>query len=122
MEKRDILDYLGNKIGELELPEGTEESIWIKKLSLYSQPPIQQNIASVTSRQIRLQIVLAGLSLQNITDAISQLPEPDKSLALIEWEYATQYDRNHALVDTVGLILGLNSQQLDELWKSAAGL
>lgn len=39
MEKRDILDYQGNKIGELELPIGTSESVWQEKLDSYKVPP-----------------------------------------------------------------------------------
>lgn len=41
MEKRDILNYLGEKIGELELPIGTSEEIWQAKLALYAIPPIE---------------------------------------------------------------------------------
>lgn len=41
MEKRDILDYLGNKIGELELPVGTSESVWQEKLAVYALPPVE---------------------------------------------------------------------------------
>lgn len=41
MEKRDILDYQGNKIGELELPAGTSEEVWQDKLDKYKVPPEQ---------------------------------------------------------------------------------
>lgn len=44
--KRDILDYQGNKIGELELPDDTSEEVWQKKLSFYTQtPPSPQEIS-----------------------------------------------------------------------------
>ena len=122
MEKRNILDYQGNVVGELELPEGTSEQEWQKKLAVYAVAPNNTYIAPITSRQIRLQIVLQGLSLSDITDAIAQLPEPDRSLAAIEWEYATVCERQHTMVDSVGAILGLNSAQLDELWIAAAKL
>lgn len=39
MEKRDILNWQGQKIGEMELPAGTSESVWEAKLSLYSKAP-----------------------------------------------------------------------------------
>ena len=39
MEKRDILNYLGEKIGELELPEGTSEEVWAAKLAVYAVAP-----------------------------------------------------------------------------------
>lgn len=39
METRNILNYLGVKIGELQLPDGTPEEIWTEKLSVYALPP-----------------------------------------------------------------------------------
>jgi hypothetical protein len=38
--KRDILNYLNEKIGELELPDETSEDVWQKKLAVYALPPI----------------------------------------------------------------------------------
>jgi hypothetical protein len=43
MEKRDILNYLGEKVGEMEMPEGTSEDVWAEKLAPYLLPP-QQNV------------------------------------------------------------------------------
>lgn len=42
MTKRDILNYLGAKIGELELPDDTSEEIWAKKLAVYATAPLSQ--------------------------------------------------------------------------------
>lgn len=39
MQTRDILNYLGTKIGELTLDDGTSESKWAICLSAYAQPP-----------------------------------------------------------------------------------
>lgn len=39
METRDILNYLGVKIGELTLPSSTSEQEWGAALSAYAQPP-----------------------------------------------------------------------------------
>jgi len=39
METRDILDYQGTKIGELELPDGTPEQEWQEKLAPYAVAP-----------------------------------------------------------------------------------
>lgn len=39
METRNILDYQGNIIGQLSLPDGTDERIWSNALSSYAQPP-----------------------------------------------------------------------------------
>lgn len=42
METRDCLNYLGQKVGELQMPEGTSEEIWAKKLAPFAQPPDDQ--------------------------------------------------------------------------------
>lgn len=39
--KRDILNHLGQKVGELELPDGTSEEEWTEKLSQYARVPAQ---------------------------------------------------------------------------------
>lgn len=37
--KRDILDYLGNVIGEMDLPDDTSEEVWAQKLAVYAVDP-----------------------------------------------------------------------------------
>lgn len=39
METRNILDYQGNVVGQMSLPDGTSEEIWQKKLATYSAAP-----------------------------------------------------------------------------------
>lgn len=36
---RDILDYQGNVLGQLELPDDTPEEVWEEKLAPYARPP-----------------------------------------------------------------------------------
>lgn len=36
---RDVLNHLGDKIGELELPDCTPEEVWQQKLSIYNKAP-----------------------------------------------------------------------------------
>lgn len=120
--KRDILNYLGEKVGELELPDGTSEEIWTKKLAPYAVPPAQAIPPNVTPRQIRQALILSGVSMQMIDGAIAALPEPHKSLAQIEWEYSTAFIRTNPFVIQIGQALGWTSEQIDNLWKLAASL
>lgn len=76
---------------------------------------------SVTMRQARLALLSAGL-LDQVTAAIAALPEPDKSAALIEWEYAATVERDSGLIPTMGTALGLSTAQLDALFATAAML
>jgi hypothetical protein len=52
MEKRDILDYQGIKVGEMELPSGTSEETWQFQLAMYSRPPIVIPISVVVQSKI----------------------------------------------------------------------
>jgi hypothetical protein len=75
----------------------------------------------VTMRQARLALLGAGL-LGNVTTAINALPEPDKSVATIEWEYSQEVHRDRALIQVLGPMLGLDDAQMDALFVAAAAL
>lgn len=119
---RDILNYLGEKIGELDLPDNTPEEVWVEKLSVYAIVPEVQKVLSVSPRQMRSALLLSGFSNQTIVGAISYLSSPQKELAEIAWEYSTSFDRQDATVAAIGIIIGLNSDQLDELWNLASSI
>ncbi len=74
------------------------------------------DIPDITPRQARQAIVLNGYSIEYIDGVISSLPEPSRTLALIEWEYSTAFVRRNPLVDQIGFVLGLTPDQMDELW------
>lgn len=77
---------------------------------------------NVTPRQLRLALAMIGITSAMIDESLNSLPEPDRSLALIEWEYATHFERTHPLVDSVSTLLGWTSEQLNELWLTASNL
>lgn len=82
----------------------------------------QLQLSPVTPRQIRLALWNQGITAEMIDESLNSLPEPEKSLALIEWEYSTIFERTHPLVNNVGLLLGWNEDQLNELWAYASTL
>lgn len=86
-----------------------------------AQPPVAIPKA-VTPRQIRQALVISGISLNIIESAIDSLPEPTKSLAKIEWEYSTAFERNRPLVNEIAHAIGWTPAQLDNLWILAASL
>jgi len=75
----------------------------------------------VTPRQARLELAKRGL-LANIDEIIALIPEPDKTVVEIEWEYAVSIERNSPWVIQLGSALGLDEEGLDELFKAAAAL
>jgi hypothetical protein len=76
---------------------------------------------SISMRQARLALLQAGL-LSAVEAAINDLTEPDKSAARIEWEYATEMRRDHALIAALAAEMQLSEQQIDGLFIAAAAL
>lgn len=74
---------------------------------------------SVTMRQARLALLDLDL-LSSIDEAINAMPEPDKTKAKIEWEYAAVVERNSDWVSDLGQQLGLSDVQIDALFRLAA--
>lgn len=75
----------------------------------------------ITMRQVRLALLQAGL-LSNVEAAIAALPEPERTAAHIEWEYATEMKRDHTLISTLAVGLGLSAEQIDNLFQAAVAL
>ena len=120
--KRDILNHEEIKIGEIEFPDGTSDQYINSVLADYKKAPAEVEISDVTPRQMRQAIILKGLNTNDIVAAINSMPSPNKELAMVEWEYSIAFKRKNPLCIQVGNILGLNSQQMDELWKFAKSL
>lgn len=76
---------------------------------------------AVSMRQARLALFQNDL-LSSVYDSLNALPEPDKSAALIEWEYATEVRRSSALVESLSAALSLSPEQLDDLFDLAETL
>ena len=76
---------------------------------------------SVTMRQARLALAQAG-KLQLIEDAIALIPEPDKTIISIEWEYASTVERLSPWIDIMASALGMTDVEMDALFELAATL
>jgi hypothetical protein len=80
-------------------------------------PEVPENISA---RQIRLWLIKNGISLSTVTDAIATIENEElKESTLVEWEYAPYVERNHPLIETIGAILGLSSEQIDNAFIEA---
>lgn len=72
----------------------------------------------ITMRQCRLALLAEG-KLADVETAIAELPEPTKTAALVEWEYAATVERNSPFVATLGLAIGYSDAELGNLFNSA---
>jgi len=75
----------------------------------------------VTMRQARLALLDAGLYDQ-IGTLLDAMPEPQRSAAKIEWEFATEVNKAWPLLVTLTAALGLNQTQVDNLFIEASKL
>lgn len=77
----------------------------------------------LTARQLRLGLIAAGISLASVEAAIAGIEDAtDREIAKVEWEYASQFDRDHPLIGQVGAALGLTTGQIDTAWLAAINL
>jgi len=95
------------------LPEDTE-------IAAYVAPPTP--IPTVISmRQARLALLARG-KLDDVEAAINAQEEPLKSVVRIEWDYATEVDRNWPTLIALAPALGLTEADLDALFVEGSAL
>lgn len=63
---RDILNYSGDVIGTLELPDDTSEDIWQQKLAVYAAPPVVP-IPDPSIQQIHSALVARSWTAEQIS-------------------------------------------------------
>lgn len=78
---------------------------------------------TISARQIRLWLIDNNISLSSVENAINGIvDEKLREKTLVEWEYAPYVERNHPLLDTLGEVLGLSSEQIDAAFAQASQL
>ena len=84
----------------------------------------RQKLPTLSARQLRLALLGLGLTGAQVEAQIAAMPgtPAEREAAMIEWEYATTYQRDHPLVVMLGLALGLTEAQIDNAWQGAATL
>ena len=77
MAIRNIVDYLGNVVGELELPDDTSEEVWTEKLAPYALTPesAQEKYLNYTikHRKAFCEDLLERFKKRNMTDGINAI-------------------------------------------------
>lgn len=86
-----------------------------------AQPEPAKVPQSVTMRQARLALLQAG-KLATVNAAIASMGGAQGESARIEWDYSNEVQRAQPLVAALGGVLGMTSDQLDQLFITAATL
>jgi hypothetical protein len=106
------------------VPDGTGVAAgWSWNGEAFAAPTVPvAPIPNVTARQLRLWLVGQGRTLAQVDAAIAALPEGQRDVAAIEWEYASTYERTHPLIGALGAALGFTVEDVDQGFRAAAAL
>lgn len=86
-------------------------------------PVEPEELPPLTARQIRSILVIRGVSLADVQAYIEGLPASvERDLLLIDWEYATQFERDHPAVAQLAEVLDLDRETVDAWWREALEL
>ena len=73
----------------------------------------------VTQRQLRLELLERGITAEMIDGIIDNFPEPEKTQAKIEFEFASYFERQHPLINQLGSVFDLSENDLNEIFINA---
>lgn len=87
-------------------------------------PPAPPFVPALHRRQLRLALLGLGITNTQVEAKIATMPgtPAQREAALIEWQDALTYRRDHPLVVMLGAALGLTEAQIDNAWQGAATL
>lgn len=75
----------------------------------------------ISTRQARLALLSVGM-LGEVETAIAGMASPEREQAQIEWQYASEVFRDNPLIIGMATQLGMNSDQIDQLFIDASKL
>jgi hypothetical protein len=82
------------------------------------QPDPALSTQRVTMKQARLALLQAN-RLAQVEAVIASLSEPDKSRALIEWEYSATIERDNPVLLQIAAAIAMPDQEIDDLFTVA---
>ena len=83
-----------------------------EKAQRIPRPP---NVCS--PRQLRLSLIQSGISISTLEAQLNSIPDPvQREIALVEWEYALEIQREHPLVSNLAAALSLSEKQVDDIF------
>ena len=83
----------------------------------FPEVPVSCEVPPVISpRQIRLELLEHSITGSDMVNLLNTLSSPTKEQALIEWEYASEFRRDNALLNQVATMLNFTQDDLDHLF------
>lgn len=127
--ERYICDYVSNPNDTFGLNPKIRE--WLEVNPDYPVQPhvpptteeLRAGMPILTARRLRLGLISNGIMPSQVQAALEAMPAGvDREKALVEWEYASDFERNHHLILSVGAGLDLTPEQIDAMWISSQTL
>lgn len=83
---------------------------------------IRSQMPALTRREFRRGMLLLQIPSSAIDAAIAGIQDPnERELAEIDWQEASQFDRNHHLVTLLSQAFGLSQEAIDTAWMEVYG-
>lgn len=93
------------------------------ELDAIRNPTDSQGFPVLSAVQLRLGILGAGLTPDQIDAAIAGIPDAvERATVQTYWRHATLFERGHPLVAGMVSLLGLTGDQADAIWRAAGAI
>ena len=93
------------------------------ELDALRNPTDQQGFPVLSAVQLRLGILGAGLTPDEIDAAINAIPDAvEHATVQTYWRHATLFERSHPLVAGMVALLGLTDAEADAIWRAAGAI
>ncbi len=90
-------------------------------IEAFVPPPVP--LTPLSPRQLRRALLGAGINAAAVEAQIAGIADPlVREGLMIDWEYSLQFEREHPFIESVGSLLGLSSEAIDDLWRTALAL
>lgn len=119
--------YNLDKVEETELEYVLDDEEYVLNDEAYQEKQAQKERERIAHLSLTRGDVFRGLllargvtrsMLRGMIEANEQLSEVQKEMALIDFDEALNFYRGNALIDTVGLALGIEAKQLDKFFET----
>lgn len=116
-----IVEYNHNQTYEIEETETELQALGYTEEEIALQEKERIALLSLTRGDVFRGLLMARgvtrLMLRGMIETNEQLTEVQKEMALIDFDEALNFYRGNALIDTVGLALGIEPEQLDKFFE-----
>jgi len=77
----------------------------------------------LSDRQLRLGLIMNGISLEIVDAAIDSIADPiQKAVAKVWWDRSTSIEWNHVMTQTMLQLVGITKEQASLMWMAAKNI